>query len=191
MQFGQFDTGIAGLALQRSHDRLGRGLTGALSKRRQSSIDHIDTGLDRFQISHIAHTAGKMGMDIDRHGKLRFERPHQLFGIIRRQQTGHILDTDRIGAHLHQLLCHLQKVFILMVGADSINKSTLYVRACFFGRPHRTFHIAGIVQRVKNTDDGNAVIDRAFHELSDNVISIMAVTQNILAAQQHLDRGFL
>ena len=55
--------------------------------------------------------------------------------------------------------------------------------AVFNGFVNRDFNIAYIVERVKNSDDVNAVFNRFFDEHSDNIIGIMLIPKQILPAQ--------
>ena len=43
----------------------------------------------------------------------------------------------------------------------------------FFGCTHSAFKVTGIVQSIKDTDDGNTVIDRAVDEFSYYIIGIV------------------
>ena len=47
-----------------------------------------------------------MGMEVDRDLDGRFQPSHQVVGVERRKQSGHVLDTERIGAQIFQLLGH-------------------------------------------------------------------------------------
>ena len=51
------------------------------------------------------------------------------------------------------------------------------------------FHVAGVVERVEDADDIDAVADRALDELFHHVVRIVLVAQDVLAAQQHLQLG--
>ena len=76
-----------------------------------------------------------------------------------------------------------------MIGADGVNDTTLNVSACCFCCTHCTFQVAGVVQCVENTHNGNAIVNGAFYEFSYYVVSIMVVAQNVLATEQHLNRS--
>ena len=77
-----------------------------------------------------------------------------------------------------------------MVGTDGIYNTALNMCACIFSGTHCAFQVASIVKSIENTDDGYAVINRTVYKFAYNVIGIMVITQNVLTAQQHLNRGF-
>ena len=77
-----------------------------------------------------------------------------------------------------------------MVGADGIYNATLNMCACFLSGTHCAFQVACIVKSIENTDNGYAVINRTVYKFAYNVIGIMVIAQNVLTAQQHLNRGF-
>ena len=49
-----------------------------------------------------------------------------------------------------------------------------------------SLQVAGVVQRVKDTDDVDAVGNGLLDEVLDGVISVGTVAQHVLAAEQHL-----
>ena len=131
-----------------------------------------------------------MRMQVDGQVELCLEAANQAFGSVGTQQTGHILNADGISAHLCQLLAKLDEVLILMIGADGVDDAALHMCACFLGSTHSAFQVARIVERVEDTDDRNTVRYRAVDKLADYVVSVMIIAEDILAAQQHLNRGF-
>ena len=56
----------------------------------------------------------------------------------------------------------------------------------FFGSFNSSLQIADIVERIKNTHNINAVINRFFNKVVDNVIGIVAGSKHVLAAEKHL-----
>ncbi len=52
------------------------------------------------------------------------------------------------------------------------------------------FHIARVVHGVEDAEDVHAVFDGALDKAGDHVIGVVAVAEQVLAAQQHLQRGF-
>ena len=53
------------------------------------------------------------------------------------------------------------------------------------------FHVADVVQRIENAEDIDAVFDRQTHELAHHIIGVVAVSHQVLAAQQHLQARVL
>ncbi|EHC70798.1 hypothetical protein LTSEJOH_0135, partial [Salmonella enterica subsp. enterica serovar Johannesburg str. S5-703] len=52
------------------------------------------------------------------------------------------------------------------------------------------FHIARVVHGVEDAEDVHTVFHRALDEAFHHVIGVVAVAEQVLAAQQHLQRGF-
>ena len=75
-----------------------------------------------------------------------------------------------------------------MERADCVNECALDMCAGFFGDPHRHFQVTDVVQRVKDPDDSNAIVDGPFDEFGHHIIGVMVVAENVLSAQQHLNR---
>ena len=59
--------------------------------------------------------------------------------------------------------------------------------AVFFDGAHGRFDVSRIVERVKDADDAHAVFQRFFHHLLHEVVRVIAVTEQVLPAQKHLD----
>ena len=104
IKLGKVDACIEGSALQRCYQSFGAGLAGRFGERRKRGINHVRTGFNSLQVSHIAHTAGEVGVQVDRQVKFRLQAADKAFGSVGTQQACHILDTDGICAHLRQFL---------------------------------------------------------------------------------------
>ena len=76
-----------------------------------------------------------------------------------------------------------------MVGADGVDKRALDVRTGFFCRFHGAFQVTNIIECVKYADDANAVVYRAMHKFAHHVVSVVVIAENVLSAQEHLDRS--
>jgi len=62
-----------------------------------------------------------------------------------------------------------------MEGRYRVGNSGLDVLAGFLGRVCSRFEVPGIVHRVKDTEDINAVFCRVFHKFCHHIIRVMAV----------------
>ena len=56
----------------------------------------------------------------------------------------------------------------------------------FLSRLNSSFEVANIVQRVEDTDNVDTVRDRFLYEILNAVVSIVAVAEHILTAEEHL-----
>ena len=125
-------------------------------------------------------------MQMDWNIHLRLQALHQRIRLIWQQQVRHILDADHIRAHLNELFCDLHEIILVVYGADGIADCGLADSAILFRVFDRCFKVAHIVERIENTDYINAVFNRLPAELLHNVIRIMLIAQNVLAAEEHL-----
>ena len=118
-----------------------------------------------------------------------FDGGHQVIGLLGAHDAGHILDADGLDAHLLQVLHHLN---ILLQGVDRAGgkaDGAGGVAALLDGLVNGHLQVAGIVQGVEDTDDVNAVLDGVLHKLAHHIVGIVLITQDVLAAQQHLQLG--
>jgi hypothetical protein len=104
------------------------------------------------------------------------------------QQAGHVLDADRVAAHVLELFGHVDPEVDVVHRAQRIGQRTLGVLADGDGGLDRGFDIAHIVHRVEDAEHVHAVVGAARDELFDHVVGVVAVTERVLAAQQHLHR---
>ncbi len=58
-----------------------------------------------------------------------------------------------------------------------------------FGHLHGPGHVAHVVDGVKDAEDVNAVALGQHHEFLNDVVGIVLVADDVLAAQQHLEGG--
>ena len=130
-----------------------------------------------------------MRVQVDRQLGGRLELLDEAVGLIRQQQVGHILDADRVRAHLLDLLGQLEEVFLGVHRADRVADGDFAVAAVFLGGLDGLLEVAQIVQRIEDADDVNAVLDGLFDELIHHVVRIMLVAENVLAAEEHLQLG--
>ena len=176
-------------ALEGRHHRLGGRLGRAVAQRGQRGVDDVRARLNGLEVGHVAGAGGVMGVHVDRHFDRLLELLDQAVGLIRQEEVGHILDRDGVRAHLLQLDGHLHEVVLVVHGADRVAHGRLADAAVFLGGLHGGFHVAGVVERVKNADDVDAVFDRQADELVHHVVAVVLVTQDVLTAQQHLQLG--
>ena len=76
-----------------------------------------------------------------------------------------------------------------MHGALGVADGSLHHTAVLLDELHGGLHVAGVVQGVEDTHHINAVFNGLLAEGLYHVIRVVAVAQNVLAAQQHLQLG--
>ena len=155
-------------------------------KRRHGCVDDVAAGLDALEQRHRGKPGSIMRMQVDRDLYRLFQRRSQLIGNRRRNQRRHVLDTDRIRARVLKLFGILDEIFDIVHRRQRVGNRCLHVRARLFCRLDRRLQIADVVKRVENTDDIDSVVDRFLYKIFNRIISIVAVAEHILSAEQHL-----
>ena len=136
-------------------------------------------------------------MQVDRNAYRRLQRLDEVVGIVGGDQAGHVLDADRVGAHIDKLFGLADVVVeVIYLAAEArlgqgVAHTALEVLAALLDLAHHRFKIAVVVQRVESTEDIDSVLRRTIDEGSRHVVGIVAVTNEVLCAQQHRERGFL
>ncbi|VAT77699.1 Uncharacterised protein [Klebsiella pneumoniae] len=113
----------------------------------------------------------------------------QLKGGMRRQNAGHVLDGDGVNAGLQQLFGEVEPGLQGVRRAGGVRKRTLGVGAVTADRLQGGLHVARVVHGIEDAEDVHAVFDGALHEALHHVVGVVAVAEQVLAAEQHLQRG--
>ena len=186
IQLLQIQTGIVLGALQGSHQAFGGHMRGAQCQGADSGINDICTGFDALEDRHRGQTRGVVAVNVHRNGNAFLQLFHQLVRSGGCEQTGHILDADGVCAHLFQRFGVVCKILVVMHRAQGVADAGLHMSLFLNGCLNGGFQVAGIVQCVKNTHDVDAVCNRLLHKVFHHIVSIVAIAQHILAAEQHL-----
>ena len=133
-----------------------------------------------------------MRVQLDRQiRKSGFERLDKVLRGKGLEQTRHILDADRIDAHVDKLSCIVDVIVGRVNGTRRVGHGDLHVSAFLVGGFDRRFKVARVVQRVEDTNDVDAVCKRFLNEILHDVVGIVAIAQNVLSAEKHLQLGVL
>ena len=97
-------------------------------ERSKGRIDDVDTGFDGFEVGCMAETGCAVRVELDRDVKRSLELLDEVFGYIRLEQAGHVLDADGVAAHILQLFSQLDEFFVRMDRADGIDETALDFR---------------------------------------------------------------
>ncbi len=108
---------------------------------------------------------------------------------LRLQQCSHVLQRDRLGAHVEQLTGELHVALGGVQRGDRVADGALRVLAGLLDGLHRVRHVARVVQCVEDAEDVHAVLRRLVDETLHHFILVVAVAQQVLAPQQHLQPG--
>ena len=116
----------------------------------------------------------------------------EVLSLVRAHGAGHILQADGIEAHVLELLAHLDVLFDRVdraLGVRDTAGGDGVLGRVLLGGFQRGGDVAEVVQRVKDTQDVDAVLDGQLDELLDDVVMIVLVAEQVLAAKQHLQLG--
>ena len=110
----------------------------------------------------------------------------QVISVLGSHDAGHVLDADGVNAHLLQVAAQLYEHIDVVDGRCCVAQCTLNMSTGLDGLINSNFDVAQVVQRVEDTDDVDAVLNALADEGANDVIGIVLVTQQVLAAEQHL-----
>ena len=130
-----------------------------------------------------------MGVQNDGQVNGIFYAGNEVVCALRSHDAGHVLYADRAYAHLLELLDHLNKLCRRVHGAGGVGDRAGGHCALLYGLFNSDLEVVGIVERVENADDVDAVFDRCTHEAADDIVGIMLVAEDVLASQKHLELG--
>ena len=108
-------------------------------------------------------------------------------GRLRLEQGGHVLQGDGISTHVEQLTSKLDIALNGVDRADRVANGALRVLAGLLDGSHGVRHVAGIIHGVEDTEHVHAVLSGLVDEAIDDLVVVVAVTQQVLATQQHLE----
>ena len=181
--------GVMFCACQRRHQRLGGRVAVGGAHGRDGGIDTVDAGLDGLQQGHLRHPGGGMSMQVQPDVIALFDFAHQLEGRHRGENAGHVLNRDGIDAGLQQLFGQVEPGLQGVGRTGGVGERALGVGAVAAHRLQGGLHIARVVHGVEDAEHVHAVFDGALDEALHHVIGVVAVAEQVLAAEQHLQRG--
>ena len=129
-----------------------------------------------------------MTVELDGDRELALQTRDELLGVVRRQQGRHVLDAQRVGAHLDEPAGDLDVVIERVHRRDRVDDRRLKVLACLLDRRRRGLEVARVVQGIEDAEDVDAVLGRLGHEAPHDVVAVVPVADQVLTAQQHLER---
>ena len=174
---------------QRIGEGLGGGLAGTAGEGGDSGVDDIAAGFDSLEGGHERQTGGAVGVQDNRkiHGVL--DGGDQVVCGFRGADTGHVLDADGGYAHLLELFDHLDILLESVDRARGIGDGTGGNGTGLDGLIDGDLEVVDVVQRVKDTDNVDAVANSSAYEAANNVITVVLVAENVLPAKEHLELG--
>ena len=129
-----------------------------------------------------------MGVHMDAHAlaAARLDALDDVIGGLRFEQRRHVFEADGVATQLQQALGHLDKGLGGVQRADGVANRALGVLAVAPHRLDRLLDIADVVERVKDAKHIHTVFGRLVDKAVHHGVFVMAVAQQVLRAQQHL-----
>ncbi len=184
------EAGLVARVLEHFDERLGRVVAGAERHRGDGGVDDVGACLDRLHQRHEGHAGGGVAVDVDLDVAVGFlDALDDVVGGLRLQQCGHVLEGDRFGAHVDELAGELDVALDGVDRGDRVADRALGVLADGLDRLHGAGHVAGVVEGIEDAEDVHAVLGRLLDELLDDHVLVVAVAEEVLPAQQHLQLG--
>ena len=184
----EVEPGVVVGVLEGRHHRLTGRMAGAAGKGRTAGVEMTAARLHRLQMALRSQPRRGVGVQVYRHFDGIQQCGDQLGSGVGREQPGHVLDGDGVGAHRHQpagvLDVHLQ----VMHRTHGVADRALGVLAGGLDRRHGGLQVAQVVERIEHPEDIDAARRGARHEGLHHVIGVVAVADQVLATQQHLQR---
>ena len=112
-------------------------------------------------------------------------------GVVGVEEAGHVLDADGVGAHVDELLGLLGEHVGGVDGADRVADGALGVAARLLDGLDGGLEVPEVVEGVEDAEDVHAVLDGELAELLDDVVRVVAVADDVLAAEEHLEGRLL
>ena len=130
-----------------------------------------------------------MGVQVNGHAHVLFKLLNQGVGVVGQQKVCHVLNADGVCAHLLKLHAELHKVVLAVHRALGVAYCNLGEAAVFFYELYSRLYVPGVVQRVENTHNVNAVFKGLLYEGFHHIIGVVAVSKKVLPAKEHLQLG--
>ena len=115
-------------------------------------------------------------VEIDRNLYGSLQCLNEVICFLRAADTGHVLDADRVNAHLLELLTHFCVLLNCVNRACCIADTALSVLTALQCLINSYFDISEVIKCVEDSEDIHAVLGGLSYEESYDVIGIMLVT---------------
>ena len=187
-QLLEVEAAVVGRPRERGDDHLSGRLRVAEGERHGGGVDDVDAGLDGLEVGHRSQPADVVAVQLDRDLELRLQAADELLGVERREQRRHVLDADGVGAHVDEPVRDVHVVVKGVHRRDRVDDGALEVLAGLLDRRGGGLVVADVVEGVEDAEDVHAVLRRLVDEPAHDVVAVVTVADEVLAAQQHLQR---
>jgi len=167
----------------------------AVGPGRETGVNDVDAGFNRLQEGQIGHAGGEMAVKVNGNLDVGFQGFDQVVGIVRGDESGHVLDTDGVSAHVLELLGLLDIIIKVVHRAthaaqgQGVADGALEVLAELLDGFEHRFKIAEIVQRIKGPEHINPIDCSTLDEGLREIVRVIPVAYTILPTEQHHHGG--
>ncbi|VGP39343.1 hypothetical protein SB00094_01725 [Klebsiella variicola subsp. tropica] len=190
LQLVDIEAGVVLSTGEGGHQRLGGRVAVGGAHRGDGGIHAVDPGFNGLQQSHLRHPGGGVTVQVQGDVVAFFDFAHQLIRRARREDAGHIFNRNGVDAGFQQLFGEVEPGLQGVGRAGGVRKRALGVGAVAADSLQGGLHVARVVHGIEDAEDVHAVFDGALDEALHHVIGVVAVAEQVLAAEQHLQRGF-
>ena len=152
-------------------------------------VSDVGAGFDGLHVGHEGKAGGAVGVDDDGQIHRVLDGGDEIIGLFRAHDAGHVLDADRGGAHLLELFDHLDVLVKGVHGRGGVGNGAGCHGAGLDGLLDGDLEVGDVVESVENADDVDAVADGGADKAADDIVAVVLVAQDVLAAEQHLQLG--
>ena len=122
-------------------------------------------------------------MELDRDFHDLLDAFDDRIGVVGVEKAGHVLQADGVGAHFDELLRLLGVHVGRVDGANCVADSPLRVAGGFLDGLDGGLEVAQVVDGIEDAEDVHSVLDGELAELLDNIVRVVAVADDVLAAE--------
>ncbi len=184
----EVEAGVVEAFLERGGDHLHRGVRVAEGQRRMGRVGDGRARFRRLDDVGRCHAAHVMAVDVHRQADLGIERLDHALGAVRRQHARHVLDGDGVGAQVLELLAVLKVAVERVHRRERVGDGALEVRPAGLDGLGVVDDVADVVQGVEHAEHLDAVAVRRSDEVIDDVLGVVLVPHQVLAAREHRQR---
>src|SRR5271165_7138661 len=135
----------------------------------------------------LVHVHSRVHVDQRVCAALRLNALNQVIGSLRFQQSSHIFNANRVAAHLPELFRHDDESVDSMHRARRVRDRSLRMLAALLHGRDAGAKVAQVVEGIEDPEDVDTGVRRFVYKALHHFIRIVAVSQQVLAAQQHLE----
>ncbi len=133
-----------------------------------------------FPFHHFSQPGRGMAVQMQWNGDRLFQGGNQFARGLWREQSCHVLDSQRITPHILEAFTQINKVFESMYGTDGVANRTFGVPLVLLYLSDGYTDISEIIHGIEDTEHIHAVGACHIHKLLHHIVGIVAVAEQVL-----------